>query len=103
MAVSYPKFSADDFTGGFVEYKSGGIYLSNTEDVTARRQIDILSNLTNKSLFAIACIALGLSDPVDRAQFKTYFDKIDSVWTDDYIYEYLIEAAYKIKFGEAGP
>ncbi len=102
-------------TGGYVtttNYINGGIipgngqyYIDQNSKITdiitrTNSQVQTLSSLTHKSMFVLACITLGLDTPELRSKFAYWFNQIDSNWPEDFIYEWLIQKAYEVKYGE---
>ena len=98
-------------TGGYVSGKgnividNGGYYTDPNTNVTnlitrTNTQVQVLSNLSRKTMFTLACITLGLDTPELRRKFQAYFNQIDSTWPDDFLYDWLIQKAYEVKYGE---
>lgn len=68
---------------------SGGAWSGGTSYITIP---------PHPALFALACLALGLDTPEQRAAFRYVFNIIQPGWGEEYTYEFLIKEAYKIKY-----
>lgn len=98
------------------DFKNGG-YITTPQPYTAitystplaettvkinqiQRGLMDLTNISNKTFFALACLVLGLDTPELRAKFAGYFNQINSDWSEEFVYDWLIQSAYKVKYGD---
>lgn len=101
-----------NITGGIMHPIAGGSYIiqdrDNIKQTMQRIQSQVqhtydIANRTEKLMFATICIAVGLDTQELRDKFRTYYIQVSQFWEDEHVYNYLIEKAYEVKYGEPTP
>lgn len=92
-------------TGGYVEsynYTITGIeFIGGNSTNSGISVVASMPPTLEKILFAMTCHVFGLDTPELISSFRKEYDKIKARMgdTDEQVYEFLIKAAYEVKYG----